>query len=141
MAEGLFRHYARLNSVNNRINVRSAGIRASQPGAKPDQRAQRIAAANGVRLNKIRARQVSEDDLARYDLIVVMDRSHLGALAELCPLDLGSKTSLLLSHDPEQVLEEVPDPYYSSYDGFAEVYGMIDSAVVCLLDQVVKQGL
>ena len=141
MAEGLFRHYARVNSVHNRIKVRSAGIMTSQPGAKPDQRALRIAAANGVRLSNIRARQVTEEDLVRHELIVAMDRTHLGALAELCLTDSSEKVSLLLSHDPGQVLEEVPDPYYGSYDRFAEVYEMIDSAVICLLEEVVKQRL
>lgn len=57
-------------------------------------------------------------------------------LQQICPPEHLHKLSLLLSHDPEQVLDEVPDPYYGSYEGFVEVFGLIESAIVSLLPRI-----
>ena len=136
MAEGLFRHHAQLRGIKGRFKVRSAGTHVSQPGARPDQRALRIAAANGVRLGNIKARRVVSDDALRYDLIIAMDRTNARDLLEWCPPDSSHKINLLLNYDSGQILEDVPDPYYGSYQRFAEVYQIIDKAVISLMGQI-----
>jgi protein-tyrosine phosphatase len=69
-----------------------------------------------------------------------MDRTHLKDLSDLCPSGHEHKVSLLLNHDPVQTLEEVPDPYYGSYEGFEEVFQIIERAVVWLLPLVGNKG-
>lgn len=130
------RHYARLAGLDGILSVSSAGIRASQPGAKPDQRARRIALGAGIDLGRIRARRVTKNHLIDSDLILAMDRSHIRDLRKVCPVEHQRKLRLLLNYDPAQALEDVPDPYYGSYDGFVEVFQIIDRAVASLLTQI-----
>jgi len=136
LAEGLMRHYLHDAGLARGVKVSSAGIYASQPGARPDQRARQVAAAAGVDLGRIRASRVTEKELALSDMILVMDNRNMRDLTEVCPPEHRHKVSLLLSHDPGQSLEEVPDPYYGSYEGFVQVCQIIESAVVCLIPQI-----
>ena len=41
MAEGLLRHYLQESEMRNRVEVSSVGTKASLPGCRPDQRAQK----------------------------------------------------------------------------------------------------
>lgn len=138
LAEGLLRHHAKQAGL--RLSASSAGTHASQPGARPDQRARRIALDAGIDLGRIRARRVTEDALIDSDLVLAMDRAHLRDLKGMCPLEHQQKISLLLSYDPGQTLEEVPDPYYGSHNGFVEVFQIIDRAVASLLTHIGSSG-
>jgi len=136
LAEGLMRHHLHSAGLARGVKVSSAGIFASQPGARPDQRARQLAAAAGIDLGKIRASRLTEKELVHSDIILAMDHANLRDLIKICPPEYRHKISLLLSHDPGQSLEEVPDPYYGSYEGFVQVFRIIESAVVCLIPQI-----
>ncbi len=138
MAEGLMRHYLNLAGVGPGVRVKSAGTRVTQPGARPDQRAERIASSEGVNLGRIRASRITETDLVDSDFVFAMDRTHFQDLMKICPPEHDQKISLLLSHLPEQGLEDVPDPYYGSVEGFRQVYKLIESAVTALVPVMVK---
>ena len=133
MAEGLLRHHLQQAGLGRSVKVSSAGTRASMPGARPDQRAQKVAIAAGIDLGRIRASRVSEKDLIDSDYIFALDRSHLQDLLKACQPEHRHKISLLLAHLPGQDLQDVPDPYYNSHDSFGEVFTLIESAVVCLV--------
>lgn len=135
LAEGLLRHHLQLTGRARGVKVSSAGTLASHPGAKPDQRAQKVAAAAGINLGKIRASRVSEEELVRSDFVFAMDRKHLAELLEICPPQHRHKVSLLLTCLPEQALDEVPDPYYGTYQGFVEVFQLIENAVLGLVNR------
>jgi len=129
MAEGLLRHYLQQTDLADAFDVQSAGTITSQPGCRPDQRAQKVAALRGINLGRIRARRVTERDLLRSEFIFAMDESHMRALREMCPLDQQDKLSLLLSHHRGQPLLEVPDPYFGSIEGFERVFQLLDAAM------------
>jgi protein-tyrosine phosphatase len=129
MAEGLLRHYLQQTEFADGVEVLSAGTRTSQPGCRPDQRAQKVAALRGINLGRIRARRVTERDLVRSDFIFAMDESNIRDLSEMCPLQFQDKLSLLLSHHRGQPLIEVPDPYFGSIEGFERVFQIIDAAM------------
>lgn len=129
MAEGLLRHYLEQTDLGDGIDVDSAGTRASQPGCRPDLRAQKVAALRGINLGRIRARRVTERDLVRSDFIFAMDESNLRDLHEMCPLEHKDKLSLLLSHHRGQPMLEVPDPYFGSIEGFERVFQLLDAAM------------
>ena len=133
MAEGLLRHHLQQAGLGKSVKVSSAGTKASMPGARTDQRAQKVAIAAGIDLGRIRASRVSEKDLLRSDYVFALDRSHLQDLLQACPPEHRHKISLLLAHVPGQYLEDVPDPYYNSHDSFKEVFTLIESAVICLV--------
>lgn len=133
LAEGLLRHHLQRIGVDGRCKVSSCGTIASNSGARPDQRAQRVASEAGVNIGRIKVQRVKESDLVQNDFVFAMDRSNLAKLEKICPSEHGQKLSLLLSHLPGETLEDVPDPYYGSYKGFEEVYQLIDRAVLGLI--------
>ena len=136
MAEGLLRHYLQESEMRNRVEVSSVGTKASLPGCRPDQRAQKIAAARGIDISGIRARRVTARNLQRSDFIFVMDSANMRDLLQLCPVEQQDKISYLLSHHVGQPLLEVPDPYFGSADGFARVFQIIDDAMADLLSYI-----
>ncbi len=140
LAEGVMRHRIQEMGLQGKIVASSAGVRASQPGQKPDKRAQRVAAAAGVSLAGIKARQIKTKDLIHAEIVVAMDRSNLCVLEELSPAVHRHKLHLLLSFAPEVGLDEVPDPYYGNYGGFEEVFRLIDTGVSGLLSHMVNHG-
>ena len=139
-AEGVLRH--RVAEIDEVLDIRidSAGTHGYHAGSPPDPRAVSAAARRGIDISGQRARAVEVADFHRFDLILAMDRSHLTQLMEICPLGHENKISLLLSHDPGASLEDVPDPYYGSYEGFVEVFQIIERAVVNVMTHIGKSG-
>lgn len=129
MAEGLLRQHLLHTELADRVEIHSAGTRASQPGCRPDQRAQKVAALRGINLSRTRARRVTERDLTRSDFIFAMDESNMRDLTSMCPLEHQEKLSLLLSHHRGQPMLEVPDPYFGSVEGFERVFQLLDAAM------------
>ncbi len=92
------------------LHVESAGTGPWHVGEPPD--AQVVAAGEraGLPIDG-RGRQVtSPADLARYDVILAMDRSNLHALRQIAP-ELSNRMHLYRSFDPEADHDEMPDPY------------------------------
>jgi len=112
---------------------------ASRPGSRPDLRVQKVAEAAGVNLRRIRASRVAEKELVRSDYILAMDNTNLQNLMDICPPEHQRKISLLLSHLSGHALDEVPDPYYGSVEGFEKVFQLIDAAVVALIPHIASQ--
>ena len=73
------------------------------------------------------------------DYIFAMDHANMRDLDEMCPPGHRHKISLLLSHLSGQHLDEVPDPYYGSVEGFENVFQLIDAAVVDLIPHIAEQ--
>jgi len=140
MAEGLLRHHLQHSDLRYRVNVSSAGTRTSQPGCRPDQRAQRAMAVAGVNLGRIKARRITGHDFVRSDYIFAMDNKNMQDLMDICPAEHQYKISLLLSHLSGHALDEVPDPYYGSVEGFEKVFELIDAAVVDLIFHIADQN-
>lgn len=136
MAEGLLAHYFREMGLDGEFDVDSAGTSASQPGSRPDPRAQKVAAQSGIDLSRMRARRILDRDFDRSDMIVAMDANNLAALQRICPPVFLDKLSLLLNYHPDGDLTEVPDPYYGSAEGFQDVFEIIDAAVYGLVPHI-----
>ena len=100
MAEGLLRWHLQRAGLARRFTVDSAGTRTSQPGVRPDQRAQRVALAAGVDISRIRARRIAAEDFERCDYRFAMDRKNLRDLEDACPEAFRHKLGLLLADDP-----------------------------------------
>ena len=136
MAEGLLRHYLQQTELRDRVEVCSAGTQASQPGCRPDQRAQKVAAYRGINLGRIKARRVTARDLVRSDFIFAMDESNMRDLWQLSLPEHYDKLSFLLSHQVGQPLLEVPDPYFGSAEGFEGVCQILDAAMGDLVSYI-----
>lgn len=136
LAEGLFRHLMNEAGVAHRFDLDSCGTGGWHAGERADARMRDVAEQNGVQLDS-RARQIRDDDLEAFDYLVCMDeenRQHV--------LDMGApptKVSLLLEHDPECELREVPDPYYGDVDGFSLVFRLVKPACQALLEHALRE--
>jgi protein-tyrosine phosphatase len=136
LAEGIFLHRAAQRSVADRFFVDSAGTGDWHVGEAPDERVQRLAARNGVKLDSA-ARQVRRGDFNSFDHIFCMDEDNREALLEMgAP---STKVRLLLECDPNAPMLEVPDPYFGGEDGFALVWRLLDSACDAVLDELLDE--
>jgi protein-tyrosine phosphatase len=104
--------------------IDSAGTGGWHVGDAPYGPMQQAAAARGIDLGTLRARQFTAVDFDRFDLIVAMDRQNQKDIETLRPA--GNQTPVRLMSD-----QDVPDPYYTSdFDGALD---MIEAAATRLL--------
>ncbi|MCF4099920.1 low molecular weight protein-tyrosine-phosphatase [Maritalea mediterranea] len=114
------------------LEIDSAGTGDWHIGHTPDERAMNAAAARGYDLSALKARQVTQDDFYRFDLILAMDRSNLRNLKKLAPADASAQVELFLPYG-DSTTEEVPDPYFGGEDGFDHVLNLIEDASSSIL--------
>jgi protein-tyrosine phosphatase len=95
-----------------------------------------VASQHGVELVS-RARQITDDDLARFDWVIAMDRENLRNIERMRD-STGSEAEvhLLREFDAEGDGDEVPDPYYGGASGFENVYSMVLRSCQALLDRL-----
>ena len=117
LAEGIAR------SLSSEHIFDSAGTGHWHIGEPPCEKSQKIALKHGIDISNLRARQVSKDDLNKWDKIVVMDERNLKDMKKL-----GFK-------NVQKLLDiDVPDPYfYDSDEGMDELYKMIKKGVEKLI--------
>jgi protein-tyrosine phosphatase len=120
LAEGIAR------SLNSEHTFDSAGTGHWHIGEAPCEKSQNIAKRKGIDISSLRARQLSKDDLNKWDKIVVMDERNLEDVKKM-----GFKNvSKLLDID-------VPDPYfYEDEKGMDELYEMIKKGVEIILKSI-----
>ena len=80
MAEGVFRSMAGRAGLDAAFTVDSAGTFGGHAGEPPALPAIKAAARRGYDIASLRARQVVAADIARFDLVLAMDRGHLARL-------------------------------------------------------------
>ena len=101
------------------VIVDSAGTGGWHVGEPADARMRLAAQRQGLTIDSI-ARQVTETDFEKFDLILAMDRRSLEDLHSLAPEGCRAEIRLFRDDDP-QGPGEVPDPYYGGEAGFRTV--------------------
>jgi protein-tyrosine phosphatase len=137
MAEGAFRRLLRDAGLADEVYVDSAGTHSFHTGIAPDKRSQQTAGRRGIDLSSIRARRVVEEDLAKFDCVLAMDRDNLEHLFAMCShLQQRKKVHLLMEFAPDLPEQEVPDPYYGGLSGFERVMDLLEVATEGLLYRI-----
>ncbi|MCO8312056.1 low molecular weight protein-tyrosine-phosphatase [Pseudomonas mandelii] len=126
-AEGVLRHKLREAGLADQVEVASAGTGDWHVGKAPDKRSQAAAKLRGYDLSAQRAQQISRADFATYDLILAMDNSNLRHLKALQPAKGKAELDLFLRRFQSEI-DEVPDPYHDSDQGFEKVLDLIERA-------------
>jgi len=137
-AEGIFNQKVKERDLENFFVVDSAGTGSWHVGNLPDQRMRTTALSRGIELTS-RARQIEENDLYKFDQILVMDKDNLDAVKSLTKdhkNTINSKIKLILSYSKNSQLDEVPDPYYGGQNGFDKVIDLLDDAMDGLIDSL-----
>jgi protein-tyrosine phosphatase len=145
LARVIFEHQATTRGSHEQFVIDSCGTGHWHAGGPADPRSVMVAAKHGVTLEHV-ARQVRDEDFAKFDLLLAMDQRNESDLIELgAPRE---KVKLFRSFDVtladavargEKHLLEVPDPYYGGHDGFDNVYAMLWRASEGLLDTLAKR--
>ncbi|EPJ5860204.1 protein tyrosine phosphatase [Raoultella ornithinolytica] len=82
----------------------------------------KIAEKHGLSLDGHRGKQFTPSLGRQYDLILVMERSHIEQIGRIAP-EVRGKT-MLFGHWLGQ--KEIPDPYRKSEEAFSSVYQLIE---------------
>jgi protein-tyrosine phosphatase len=137
-AEGVFRKLLQRRKLEDRFEVRSVGTHGYHVGEPPDSRTQRAAAARGYDLSDVRARKVTQQDLAYFDLILAMDKVNLDNLRRMTNPEMHRKIRLFMDFSKSYDDDEVPDPFYGLGYGFDVVIDMVEDASLGLLETLLE---
>lgn len=122
LAEGIAKKIAQEHKID--IKIDSAGTGDWHVGEPPCEGSIKVAQMHGIDISHLRARQFTKEDIELYDLIVVLDENN-----KLDVKKLGAKNIEKLGCFAYEC-QDVPDPYFfDGFDGFLEVYKMIDICV------------
>ena len=138
-AEGVFRHFLKINGLENRVEADSAGTHGYHVGESPDLRTQRAALARGYDLSQIRARRVAPQDMDYFDLVLAMDKSNLDNLRRMAPPEKRQQIKLLMDYAEHFEEDEVPDPFYGLGYDFDLVIDMVEDASKGLVKSLKKK--
>lgn len=138
-AEGVMRHFIKINNLGDVVEVDSAGTHGYHVGEAPDSRTQRAAAIRGYNLSQLRARKVARQDLDYFDLVLAMDKSVFDNLLRIASPEQKERIKLFMDYAKNFDDEEVPDPYYGLGHGFDLVLDMVEDASQGLIDQIKQQ--
>ena len=141
-AEAVFRKKAKQCQLN--IKIDSAGTIAYHQGNSPDPRSVKAGKARGIDFSGIRARQVTEQDFADFDLILAADAANMKDLVTRCPKQYQHKLSMILAFGDTGVkdlknIKDVPDPYYGGDNGFELVIDLLENSLSALAKFIAKK--
>ena len=126
--------------LGERVAIRSVGTGGWHAGKLPDQRMRSAAQNRGYELSS-RARQISENDLRDYDLVLVMDQQNH---REIRSFDTESrfakKIRLFCEFCTDHDAKEVPDPYYGGEQGFEHVLDLLEDGCRGVLQHIRQQS-
>ena len=123
------------------MHVDSCGTHAYHVGEGADTRSQKHALLRGYDLSDLRARQLTREDFAQHDLILVMDHENMARAQALCPPAQRHKLHRLTEFCQEMRSAVVPDPYYGGDQGFEHVLDLIEDACQGVLAYVQSEHL
>jgi protein-tyrosine phosphatase len=133
-AEGVLRAKVAQAGLTRQVHIESAGTHNYHPGSPPDERSQAHALRRGYDLSPLRARKVTQDDYADFDLILAMDWDNLALLQVDCPPQHAIKLKLLMEFagagagQPGNQGAVVPDPYHGGDADFERVLDLTEAA-------------
>jgi protein-tyrosine phosphatase len=100
------------------LSLDSAGTGDWHVGEPPCPGMVGAAAARGVDISGLRARQIEAADFIRFDLIVGMDPSNIEDIEAIRPPGTSTPARLFTDYAPETGATHIPDAYYTrDYDG------------------------
>ena len=135
-ADGVMRRLVKESGLLDCIHIDSAGTAGWHAGRPADARMREAGARRGYDFSHT-ARQVTAEDLAIYDLILVMDDQNRRDLRSLDPQRLNeSKIRYFCEFCTRHEEREVPDPYYGGNEGFQHVLDLMEDGCSGILQEI-----
>jgi protein-tyrosine phosphatase len=133
MAEGVFRSTARRAGLDSAFIIDSAGTYGGHAGEPPSLPAIKAAARRGYDISGLRARPVVAADIARFDHVLAMDRSHMAVLRRLAPRAHVGRLQMFAAAD-------VADPYGGSERDYERALDAIEAGCRDLLARLTPEA-
>jgi protein-tyrosine phosphatase len=131
-AEAIFNYKVRQKALDHDFQSDSCGTANYHIGLSPDSRTIENSLKNGVPIHHA-ARQLADEDLAAFDLILAMDQSNYNNIFSLpAASSHAHKIKLMREFDPLEP-GEVPDPYYGAESDFQLVFDILDRSIENLI--------
>ncbi|MFY0627980.1 MAG: low molecular weight phosphotyrosine protein phosphatase [Reichenbachiella sp.] len=131
LAEAIFNHKTR----NLEMHSDSAGTAAYHIGSSPDDRSIKVAKEHGIPINH-KARQFQSTDFQEFDYVIAMDQNNYQDMFDIATHEVDN---LFLLRDFDKLSDgqkNVPDPYYGGYEGFKNIYEIIDRSIDRLIVKI-----
>ncbi|MDA3945159.1 MAG: low molecular weight phosphotyrosine protein phosphatase [Helicobacteraceae bacterium] len=129
LAEALAKQFANKQGLD--LVIDSCGTGSWHVGEAPCSDSIRVAKEHGLDISHQRARQINQEDLLYFDLIIVLDEKNLHDLKMMGAQNVHKLGAYGYNN------EDVPDPYFfPGYEGFDKVYNMIDTCVTNLMTDI-----
>ncbi|MBL7857896.1 MAG: low molecular weight phosphotyrosine protein phosphatase [Cyclobacteriaceae bacterium] len=139
LAEAIFKHKVKEQGIDQLFEVDSCGTSNYHIGDPPDGRTLRNALKNGVPIHHS-GRQLTNDDVKRYDIILAMDSSNYQNILRLPNASQHlDKIQLMRAYDPVHPGSDVPDPYYGGERGFQDVFEILNRSIDCLIEDLQRK--
>jgi protein-tyrosine phosphatase len=138
LAEGVFRAELARRGLADRFEVDSCGTSGWHVGEPPDPRSTEVAARHGVDISRQRSRRLADDDFARFDWLVAMDRSNARDMLARRPPEAAGRVVEFMEYVDPRPVPDVPDPYYGGPGGFDRVYELLARGMGPLLDVMLE---
>ncbi len=122
--------------LSKEIAVRSAGTGDWHLGEQMDRRAAATLAAHGYDPSEHRAAQFDAGWFQEHDLVLVMDQLNARDVRAMAR-DASDEVRIMMFRTFDPAVDEtldVPDPWYSGDDSFAEVLAMVERTCDALVD-------
>lgn len=113
--------FLRQEMPNKKIDSAGTGALVNHSA---DDSAIRVAEKHGISLEGHQGRQFTSALGRQYDLILVMEKTHIEQIGRIAPEARGK--TMLFGQWLNQ--KEIPDPYRKSDEAFASVYQLIEQA-------------
>ena len=127
LAEGILQ--AKADAAGLKWRVDSAGTAGYHIGEAPHELSQKVAKQNGVDISFQKGRKLRKEDFIAFDMIYVMDNENYNDARRIAGEYWNEyKVDFILNEIYPYENRNVPDPWYGGYDGFIEVYEMLDKA-------------
>jgi protein-tyrosine phosphatase len=145
-SHGVFLAKLEREGLSGEVEVVSCGTYGHRSWP-PDERTQRVAAAAGYDLSRLRSRCITAEDYEKSDLLLAHDSDHVDTMLSggRSQGPVANKVKLLYQYgtgtatnNPKDL--DIPDPYYGDEDDFKMVLRMIESSTDNLLIAV-KEAL
>ncbi len=132
MAEFIMKDLLSRRGMEGDMTINSAAVSREEIGNDMYPPAKRILAKHGIPFSSRAARQIEEEDLKRYNIIIAMDRSNLRMLKRLFGERSTADVRLLMSYAGAD--RDVEDPWYTG--DFEQAYTDIVSGCTGLFREI-----
>ena len=132
MAEFILKDLAAKRGLANRFEIASAGTSDEEEGNPVDPRARRKLDEKGIPHAPRRARQLTREDLKRYDLLVGMEARNVASARRM----LGASPKIVRLLDFSDNPRDISDPWYTG--DFERAFQDILEGCTALMDKLAK---